>query len=167
MIFGLENLSELFSIFHDGDIARFTSSGSNLSLEVEISYLAQRVNPSYRALQIALQNAREIQFETWPNDPNAKPNVLSSLTEIFEPQLEILSGEVAGDCLKIICNQPLSKCGYSGGELLLKADSAFVTDEGGKVYSIEELRQICGGYWSDWENKNANRLPTRTLIKRS
>lgn len=156
MISGVENLSEMFSIFHDGGISHFAFNGFNLSLEIQISYLAERVNPSYQIFKIVLQNASDIQFTTWPNDPNAEPKKLSSIAEIFEHELEILNGEVADDSFKVICSQPSPTCDYCGGELLLKADSASVTDEDGKDYSLEELRQICRGYWSDWEKRNAN-----------
>jgi hypothetical protein len=157
MISGVNNLRDTFSIFHDGGISGFTSSGQDLILDVEIMYLAERINPSYRVFRLTLRNARDIVFETWPKDSNAEPSKISSLSKIFVPELEILGCEVAGDDLKVTCNQPSANCNYCGGTLFLKTDSASVTDESGKEYSIEELRQLSAGYWSDWEKKTANR----------
>jgi hypothetical protein len=153
VISGSEDLSEIFSIFHDGEIVNYASDGSDLELKVEIMYLAERVDPDYRSFQLRLHNVRDINFETWPKDSAAEPAKLFSIPQIFEPELEISGAEPEGDSIKIICNQSSPQCEYSGGTLLLQADYALVTDEGGKEYSLEELRQICSGYWSDWKNE--------------
>ena len=95
-----------------------------------------------------------LSFKTWPKSPEALPDLFSSISEIFEPELEILSCEIEGDFLKVICNQASEIYSYCGGELSLQTDSAEVTDEGGKSYSIVELRQLCKDYWDEFSAKN-------------
>jgi hypothetical protein len=157
MICGDKNISELFSIFHDGTVTRYQSDGTDLRLEIAISYLAQRVNPTYRAFMLALHDVSDIRFETWPKEAAAAPRVMSNLAQIFVPELEILRGEVVGHVLKISFNQLSPQCDYCGGVLQLKADAATVTDDGGSTHTIDALRQICQQYWLAWKQENAER----------
>ncbi len=157
MIIGVENISGIFSIFHDGSIIHYASNGSDLELDVEILYLAERVNTNYQTFHLTLRNVRDLVFKAWSKDFSAEPDLRLSLTQIFDPELGILSSSSAGDVIEVVCDIYSQTCDCNGGSLLFKADSAVVTDEGDKEYSIEELCQLCDGYWSDWEKKNANR----------
>jgi hypothetical protein len=159
MIVGTENLRDMFSIFHDGVIIRYEPVASNLDLDVEILYLAQRVNPEYRGFRVVLQNAREFSFTTWPNDQTAPPAKMESLPDIFAPKLDILGCDIENGALKVICNQSSPQWNYCGGELCLKADSATVTDPGGEEYSIEQLGRLSDEYWNEWQG-NAGNSPT-------
>ncbi|MES3025338.1 MAG: hypothetical protein V4857_27500 [Pseudomonadota bacterium] len=153
MISGIEDLSDIFSIFHDGEISRFSMEGDNLDLEIEIMYLAKRVSPSYRKFQVSLQHVQNISFRTWPNDLESEPATLSSLSHIFKAKLEILSGGSSGDFLTVICNQASPSFEYCGGTLYLLADHAFVEDEGGLEYSIDDLRKLSKEYWDEWSKR--------------
>ncbi|MES2297505.1 MAG: hypothetical protein V4582_10705 [Pseudomonadota bacterium] len=155
MISGTENLCDIFSIFHDGEISHFAVDGANLDLEVEIMYLAERVNPNYRRFRVSLQNVKNLSFQTWPKDPHMVPVTLSSPKHIFKPELEILSGELDGNLIKVICNQALPSCEYCGGELYLQADHAVVRDEGDREYSIDDLRNLSKDYWDEWSKRNS------------
>jgi len=155
MIKGNENICRIFDIFHDGCIANYQYVDNDLELEIEIRYLAERVKSDYRKFWLRLQNTHSIVFKTWPNDHNAEPECIESLTRVFEPELGILSCEVEGLSLNVACNQPSKNWNYCGGTLTLQADGAIVRDEGKKEYSIEELGAICEKYWSEWEKKNS------------
>ncbi len=152
MISGTEGLSDIFSVFHDGGITRYSANGANLELEVEVPYLAERVNPAFRSFRVALLQVQNLSFTTWPKDREAEPSILRLLSQIFEPELEILSGEVDGELIKVICNQSDAGGDYCGGELFFSAVGATVTDEGGKEYSIDELRQLSSEYWQKWSD---------------
>lgn len=158
MIVGAENLRDMFSILHDGVIVRYDSVAPNLELNVEILYLAQRVSPEYRGFRVVLQNARELSFTTWPSDLTSPPAQIKSIPDIFAPELDVLGCEIENGALKVTCNQSSPKWNYCGGELRLKADSATVTDAGGKEYSIEELGRLCDEYWNEWQ-RNAGSSP--------
>ncbi len=151
---GLENILSMFSVFHDGDISHCIKENLILQFEVEIQYLTERINPSYRVFRIILYGVTNLSFTTWPDDAEAKPDTFTEISEIFTPELEILSAEVENNSIKVACNQPLPKLGYCGGFLKLNVNSAVVKDEAGKEYSIEELCSLSNGYWDEWANKN-------------
>lgn len=154
MIQGLENVRDIFSIFHDGTIVEWKKQGSNLELVVEIQYLAERVCKSYDTFSVVLHNIKDISFETWPHVKETSPWVISDIHEIFKPELEILSAEIEGGLHKIVCNQHSTAFEYCGGYLKFSCVVAVVKDPGGKEYSIEELDKICNEYWEAWANGN-------------
>ena len=125
-----------------------------MHLEVEIQYLAERINPSFTKFQVVVFGVDSIYFTTWPNDSKLEPQVIVDVDEIFKPELEILEGNILENKIQVVCNQSSPTFKYCGGELYFKAESALVTDEAGKSYSIEELSSLCKSYWDDWANKN-------------
>ena len=104
MISGVQSLSDLFSIFHDGEIADYASADGTLELQIRIGYLAQMVSPASQGFRIVLHGVRDIEFTTWPKDAAAAPVTLRALPDIFQPSLDILSGEVIDGRLVVICN---------------------------------------------------------------
>jgi len=153
-IIGIENLNDVFSIFHDGGIAAHEVEGENLVLKIEIKYLAERININYRYFRLTLENVKELNFIPWLDDLDKKEMVIKDVEKIFTSELEILSAEIGGELIKVACNQPLPNLGYCGGFLNLKASAALVSDEGGKLYSLNELGALCTEYWDEWANKN-------------
>ena len=147
-IHGAENLRDLFCLLHDGTISHCSSDGSDLVLEVEIQYLAVRVDPFY----LRLVNVRHLRFTTWPNAISSGPVVLSQMTQIFQPELQILEGNLQDGAIQVVCNQRSSAFDYSGGELFFMADGAQLTDESGQDYSMATLGSLCKEYWDEWAN---------------
>ncbi|HEU4952066.1 MAG TPA: hypothetical protein VFT46_08930 [Holophagaceae bacterium] len=143
-------MSDIFSVFHDGGISGHVFSQDRLDLQIDIAYLAERVHPSYKTFHILLTGVEELWFSTWPKGPDAEPQVLRGPERIFEPELEILSSKSLGGLVEVICSQSSSECAYCGGELYFRADAAMVTDEGGREYSIEDLRRLSREYWDEW-----------------
>ena len=154
MITGADSLSDIFSVFHDGSIARYSANGRDLDLDIEILYLAERVNPAFRSFHVSLQNVQDLSFSTWPKELGVEPSVLRSPARIFIHELGILSGQVDGEQIKVICDQSSAECDYCGGELYFSANSATVTDEAGQEYSIDALQQLSKEYWDEWSNSN-------------
>lgn len=155
MIQGIENLHELFNIFHDGGIAHYRMIDQDLELKVEIQYLAALVQPHFQSFSVLLCNARDIGFRAWTIEHSADTAMLTRHSEIFEPELEILGAEITGDALSISCGRPIDSCDHSGGHLFLTADAAQVVDEAGKSYSIKELGDLCGAYWRNFGSKKS------------
>jgi len=155
VIVGNENIAGIFNIFHDGAISRADLIDEVLRLEIEISYLAERIDPSYTRFIAAFQNARDIEFSTWPRDRSAEPRKLTSILDIFVPEIEsapeILSAEVEDDRIAAVLSQDFQACDFSGGYLRFRADSAIVSDESGRLYTMLELEELCAGYWDEWE----------------
>lgn len=151
---GPENISYVFSIFHDGGIVHCHDENGSLLLKIEIQYLAERINPDFRKFSVLLENVKGVYFSTWPSDLKSEPEVLKDVTSIFKPELEILEGNFKEGQIQVVCNQHSPEFDYCGGELYLSATSAKVTDEDGKSYSLDELDTLCKGYWEEWANRN-------------
>ena len=151
---GIENIKEVFCIFHDGVIVSGGLTGGEMRLEVRIQYLAGRVDPHYRKFQVVLKGVENVRFITWPNDTESQPRVLRNIGKIFEPDLDILNGSVKEDHVHVVCSQPSPTHDYCGGELCFIAGQSIVTDEAGKSYSMEELDALARDYWDDWEKSS-------------
>ncbi|MCP4550825.1 MAG: hypothetical protein GY834_02025 [Bacteroidetes bacterium] len=102
---GKENICEVFSIFHDGDITYHEISGNNLLLEIEIQYLAQRIDETFIKFILTLNNICNISFEPWLDETDEGKVILTKLEEIFNPELEILSAEKQENKIKVACSK--------------------------------------------------------------
>jgi hypothetical protein len=150
---GQENISDIFSIFHDGKIVKYVLEGDSLQIEVKIKYLAQRIDLSFSIFSVRLIAVSQIRFCPWSN-AGASAEMISDLNTIFDQELEILEGNHRNGEIEVICVQHSPKFTHAGGELYLIAESAEVKDEVGRSYSLEELGEICKGYWNYWENEH-------------
>ena len=141
MITGLDYLSSMFDVFHDGGLIFVAQDGADLVMQVEILYLAERVHPDYSLFNVRLQGVRNLSSRNLNNE-----EVLTDLPAIFADEFEILSANVVGDGLEVLCVK-----GF-GDSLMLsfRIESAVVTDEGGKDYSIEDLVELSNGYWEEF-----------------
>ena len=108
---GSENIREIFSIFHDGGIVNCQIENDTLMMDVEIQYLAERINPSFRKFSITLAEVGSIRFLTWPNDLHSEPALMTDVKTIFKSDLEILEGNIKGREIQVICNQCSSEFG--------------------------------------------------------
>jgi len=151
---GRENVRDIFSIFHDGTIRSCTLNEGDLTLDIEIEYLAARVKPEFRKFEVRLFGVSNVRFSTWPSDLKSDPVVITDTQQIFAADLEILEGNLKEDEIEVVCNQHSLEFAYCGGELRFRCLCAGVMDEGGRDYSIEELSALCEGYWDDWSREN-------------
>ena len=151
---GSENIATIFSIFHDAGINSYAINNSNLEIQIGIQYLAERIDPSFRIFKVTLCNAKKLILETWPDDHDAKPDLITGLNSIFQGDLEILGGENKGESIQINLNQSKPGIGYCGGVLKLQASSAIVSDQAGKNYPLRELGTLANEYWQEWKLKN-------------
>lgn len=148
-----ENIRDIFSIFHDGSITSCYTNTDSLLMKVEISYLAERIDPNFSEFTLCIYGVSNIYFSTWLSDLKSEPVIIREIERIFKPELEILEGNIENEKIKVVCNQHSSEFDYCGGELYLSIISCEVLDEVGKSYSIEELDILCKEYWDEWENK--------------
>lgn len=149
-----ESISQIFSVFHDGVITNYRNDKGSLTLEVEISYLAERVNPAFRKFEITLFEVKNVRFSPWLDNPEISPRPWFELSKIFVPELDILSGELENGQVRVVCNQPAAGVGYCGGDLYFDVEAAEVVDEAGMDYSIEALVSLSRGYWDEWKGRN-------------
>lgn len=150
MIEGIDNIAELFTIFHDGSIT-LIEHNENLLLEVDIQYLAERIDPRYSKFFLTLHDVEAVAFLTWPRDKTAEPERLTSVPKIFSADLEILEGAVENGKLKVNCWQHAgaSPCTYC--TLSFQTTAATVKDESGRACTLDELDKISRDYWTEFQ----------------
>jgi len=151
---GVENICRIFSIFHDGEIEDYQFNNGNLQLEITIPFLAKKINPQFTKFNVTLNNIKNILYTNWPDDPKLESQKFTDTNIIFSQKLIILEGVLKNDLIQVVCNQTSSDYESSGGYLYFTAETAIVTDEANKKYSIEELDALCESYWNEWSKKN-------------
>ena len=158
MITKQEDIKNIFNIFHDGDIVKYTLSDQTLRLDVEIPYLAERINKRHKSFRVTLYGCQNIHFQTWPNQEGVKGDIISDLKTIFKPKLWILSASAKHQEIEVNCSQTNPNFNYCGGNLSFKVNSVLIEDENGQQYTVKELYRISEEYWEDWEKKKKNSI---------
>jgi len=152
MIVGAEDIARVFSIFHDGSIA-LISATPDLGLKVEIQYLAERIAPQFSGFMVVLHNPQSVAFSPWYRDTDQTNPDLSEYKAIFDLELGVLQAEAKAGLIEVVCDAYPTDSSFSGGLLRFRAESATVSDESGRDYTVEELAELASGYWSDWASK--------------
>ena len=150
----LEGIRNVFSIFHDGGISKARLESSDLFLEVEITYLAERISPGFSTFSLCLTHVENLIFTPWPNNTSLPSEKIIDPNKIFILDIEMLSAKINDKNIEIECVQHNQDFEFIGGVLSFSANSIDVQDESGRYYTVEELRQISEGYWNDWASKN-------------
>jgi len=157
-ILGNENIRDIFDIFHDGGIGRYELVNSTLLLEIEIQYLAERIKENFSTFRLNLLETHMIVFEPWYDDIHKKEPYFRELGRIFSPELDILSADLDGDILSISCNQSESGHGYCGGFLKFVTSAATVQDQAGDFLSLDQLKELSAGYWTEFSKKASKNI---------
>jgi hypothetical protein len=153
MITGLDDIAAIFAVFHDGSIISADFDAPALRLVVEITYLAERVNPEYESFSVRLDGISRVALTTWPCAPDLPPTLIEGAAAVFSADLQILDGSRDEEAIKVVCSQHDRSLPFSGGELYIRAATATVTDPSGKEYSVAELFHLSSSYWDDWAAK--------------
>ena len=148
----LEDLRDVFSIFHDGVITEWKGDEQKLTLVIDCQYLAQLVNQSFEKFYLEIQGIRELNFSTWPSPSDLPVQILTTPTVIFKADLEILHSQIAEDNVSITCKQDDTDFDYSGGTLTVSCEKVKVYDQAQIEISIERLGQISNDYWNGLRN---------------
>lgn len=144
---GIDAISRVFSIFHDGVISRFQRADSSINLTIEIAYLARHIDEHFDRFLLSVEGLTDADFTTRPRDLAATPQRLTKLEEIFKPELEVVSCTISGHRVLLDLNQHAASCEHCGGEFTFAADSMIVTDQAMRSYTLEDLNQLYSRYW--------------------
>ncbi|MBM9576227.1 hypothetical protein JWG45_03580 [Leptospira sp. 201903070] len=150
LITGKEDICNLFNIFHDGGIENLNIANKVLSMDIEISYLAELINTNFSKFSLKIQNADNIHFRVWAKNTSEILKRVNDTKELATLDLEILSSTVENNLIKIYCIQFNPEFSYSEGDLCFNADTVCVMDENNKTYSITELAKLADHYWENW-----------------
>ncbi len=149
----LENIRDIFSIFHDGTIETWNGNHELLKLKIDCEYLAQRIDKSYASFYVEFEKIEKLEFNPWMNPIHQPQKLFSNIVDIFQASLEILSVEIENAFAKITCNQHNLDFDYCGGTLLVNCKNVKVFDEKNNMLTIDELDKICNEYWNDFKEQ--------------
>ncbi|EKT3967278.1 hypothetical protein NTJ12_002364 [Flavobacterium psychrophilum] len=145
----LEDIRDVFSIFHDGTIETWNGNQELLKLKIDCEYLAERIDKSYASFYVEFEKIETLEFNPWMNPINQPQTLFTNIVDIFQASLEILSAEIENGFVKITCNQHNLDFNYCGGTLLVNCKNVKVFDEKNNELTIDELDKICNEYWND------------------
>ena len=88
-----------------------------------------------------------MEFHPWSTSEESSKTIWTSLSEIFEMELEIISAKVEDNKIKISCYQDNTNIGVKGGELLLDCQSIELFDQEWNRLEYLKLKEITNDYW--------------------
>jgi len=144
-----EDIRDIFSILHDGEISAWTGDRNLLSLTVECQYLAERIDKSFDRFYVELTHVDELYLSTWPNPFDLPVQTLTEPSGIFKAELEILSADIKDEKVVISCNQHDIDFDYCGGNLTISCQTIRVFDQRKNELTIDQFDIICKSYWDD------------------
>ena len=145
----LENIRDIFSIFHDGTIETWNGNHELLKLRIDCEYLAQKIDKDFKVFYVEFEHFEKLEFIPWMNPINQPQTLFTNIVDIFQASLEILSAEIENGFVKITCNQHNLDFNYCGGTLLVNCKNVKVFDEKNNELTIDELDKICNEYWNE------------------
>jgi hypothetical protein len=131
--------ANIFNIFHDGTITELCHINNDIELTIEIAYLAELINSSFRFFKVRLIKCEKCIFELWAEESQ----IIDNLDKIKNLELEILEAKLEDYLLKVVCAHEIEP----GGILTISTEDILVYDESYQAISYEELDRICGLYW--------------------
>ena len=143
-----QDITDLFSILHDGRICHWEGTTERLRLRVFCDYLAQLIDPAFEHFTVELHQVNQLAFRTWPNPFDGPVELLSTVDGIFRPELEILSTELVGNAVEITCNQHDHAYTYCGGVLSFVCAGAVVRDQRQHELTLEQMDALGQQYWN-------------------
>lgn len=100
----LQNIADVFQMFHDGTIAGYEGDDSLLRLTIECQYLAEIINPEFELFYIELSEVTKFDLDAW-NPIDQPPLILRGFKEALKAELEIGYSDVVDDHVRISCHQ--------------------------------------------------------------
>ena len=145
----LEDIRDVFSIFHDGTIETWNGNRESLKLKIDCEYLANKIDKSYRIFYVEFEQIDKLEFIPWMNPIKNYQILDTNIETVFQTSLEILSAEIENKIVKITCNQSNNDFDYWGGILLVNSKSVKIFDEKNNELTIDKLDEICNEYWNE------------------
>lgn len=145
----LEDIRDVFSTLHDGEIKLWNGNIEKLTLTIECQYLAEKINNTFIDFYLEFYCVKDLYFSTWANPVNLPSTTLTDLDDIFKLKLEILSSDIDEGKVKVVCNHTDFLSDYCGGELFISSQDFKTFDQGMSELSINKLDKVCNDYWDN------------------
>lgn len=145
----LNDIRDVFSIFHDGVIVECKGDLKKLTMTIQCDYLAELLNPDFKNFYVDLMGISKLDFAPWMNPINLKNIDFKSHEEYLKADLEILSAEIKDGFVFVTCNQHDTDLDYCGGHLMISANDFNLFDHNGTIITIGHLDSVCRKYWDN------------------
>lgn len=143
----IQDIADVFSIFHDGYIEDYQISSDAVNLKIGIQYLAELIDNNHEYLNLRLLGIDLIKYDAWTDEPF----IMTDWKEIFNLGIEIISNEIDNAGQLIIqsnCDKAPNNL-FQGGELIIKCTDYGLSDEEGNILTIDKLKEISSYYWNE------------------
>ncbi|MDD2346531.1 MAG: hypothetical protein PHY85_10385 [Bacteroidales bacterium] len=153
----LNDIRDIFSIFHDGGIVDCKGDFNKLTLTIQCNYLAELINPDFENFYLDLTEINKLDFDPWMNPIDLEKIDFDSHEDYLKVDLEILSAEIKDDSIIVTCNQHDTDLDFCGGILMISAKNFNLYDHKMTPMTIDQLDLICRKYWDNARNnRNEN-----------
>jgi hypothetical protein len=128
----MQDPEEIWNLLHDGSIERVAGSvPGDLTLQVSIEYLTDRMAPPCDGLIVILRGVAYCQALLWSDDrTSSDPQVLEDL--------EILSGDETPEGVRLF---------VSGATVDLRYEDVVVAGSDGRPLSVGDIEALATAYW--------------------
>lgn len=144
----LEDISDIFSIFHDGTISKWELSDNQLRLAISCLYLAKIISIDFEYFYLELNEVKRFELIPWTL-PNQKKEIINDLNEISKCDFEIINAKTLQDVVKISCHEHNQIFSAPGSDLFISAQNILVKGHDGRVINLDSLKSIKKQYWSN------------------
>ncbi len=150
----IKEISDIFSIFHDGGITRYEEHPEFSLMYIDCMYLAELINKDFTSFVLKIHNPKDIQLKTWPQDKKDEAKIIKDINIIFQTELDIYRGEVVDNkCLVCVGQNFDNSLDYAGGDLTFSSLSIDIFDQNRNILSYHDLVAVCKKYWDDFESR--------------
>ena len=142
----IQEIENIFSIFHDGYVDDFNIQGSQVDLKIGIQYLAELIDDKYEFLNLSLIGVQSISYDAW-SDPTF---LMTDWDEVLKLGVEILNTETDRFGRIIIhsyCDSAPNDS-FEGGKLIIKCSDYKLFDEANNNLTFDELKELSSEYWN-------------------
>ncbi|MCB9222753.1 MAG: hypothetical protein H6582_01145 [Crocinitomicaceae bacterium] len=151
-VISLKDISNVFSIFHDGGPEEWKIHNGNLSIKMYCQYLAELISPEFEFFTIELIGVKTLDYKPWEPFKIDHPE-LSLIDKLNKCEFEIATAELENGEVSVACHEHNSFFGTPGGQIILVADGIKINAQDGKDISIKQLTAICKSYWDNFGKK--------------
>ena len=148
----LQEISDVFSVFHDGTPQDWKIKDGNLTLRISCLYLAELVSAEFEFFNLEVLNIKNFEYKPWePFDINHSQ--LTTEEQLNKCDFEIITSKLREDRIEIICHEHSDFFGTPGGDILLSASGVTISAEDRRNITRKELLDISTAYWDKFGKK--------------
>ena len=145
-----QEVSDLFSVLHDGGIEHSERNNDTLSFSVEIKYLTDRIEDAYE-IYVTISGFRNTEFVAWMNNGESE-----AINDFILEGLDILSAKIENGKIRADFNNSDSSLAYCGGTLYFNCDSYLIEAPKGTSITLDQIKGLATAYWNDFSNRRQN-----------